>query len=80
MTKAVKEMYVYVSVDAQGNEGIIGGMSGGVLHPLVTSERHIAKAMADAAREGGEAGGVAVKLYKFTDRTLVSTVTRGGLQ
>ena len=73
----INELYAYVSVDANGNEGIIGhGTATGAWFPLVTGNRELAMSLMETAREAGELAGEEVVLVKFTHKQVVRTVYR----
>lgn len=70
-TKPLTELYVFVSVDSNGNEGILGAPLPGIqgTMPLVAMSKQLAmNVLRPIAKEMGERSGKKVKLLKLTNR------------
>ena len=64
----IREIYIFVSTDAQGHDGIVSAAQGGMLMPLVTSKRRIAELMRPMVQQIVRETGTTVKLLRFSSR------------
>jgi hypothetical protein len=61
----IVELFAFISLDDQGNEGICGAISP-ALAPMITSKERVAEKLKDQAREIARLSGKAVRLVRFT--------------
>jgi hypothetical protein len=61
----ITELFAFISMDNQGNEGICGMITPSSM-PMITSKERIAEKLKDQARELARLSGKAVRLVRFT--------------
>ena len=65
----IEALYAYVSVDENGNEGILGaGMPNGMFMPLVGADKDLIEKCRSIAEKIGKASKMKIKLIKLTHR------------
>lgn len=75
--KPIDQIFAFVSVDAEGKEGICGMPLNGANWAMVTSKPETVELMRKAAREISKRTGKPVRLMRFTQREIVETITAG---
>lgn len=70
----IDEIWVFISEDAPGEEGIIGAKLGENWVPFVAADRERVESLKPIAREIGKITERKVKLVKFSNRTDVETI------
>lgn len=70
----ITELYVFLSTDAKGNDGIVSAQFGNVHLPLVTSKPRVAEMMKEHAREIARLSGGKITLARFTNREDMATI------
>lgn len=73
----VECIWVFVSVDEHGHEGICGAQIGDQHFPMITSTRSLLEKMRVTAKKIAKMSGKPIRLYRFTNRELVETITAG---
>lgn len=71
--RPVNELWVYLAVDSNGNEGICGMPLLGTTLPMVFGYERVALKFTFTAEQIAKASGKAVKLVKFTGREDIQT-------
>ena len=62
----IENVFVFLSEDKHGNQGILSGSVGDIHTPLVTSKLRIAEVLKPIAEEVARETGLKVKLVHFT--------------
>lgn len=75
----ITELFVFVSTDEKGNDGIVANNFGSVMMPLITSREHTADVMKRLAEDIGKKTGTRVRLVKLTALEEVEVICRGKL-
>lgn len=71
----IDDVYMFVTTDAQGNEGIPTYLSDGIFYPLVAGDPARLVLIQEKAEIIASLSGQTLCLYKFSSRELLDTVT-----
>ena len=64
----IDEMFAFVSVDAQGNEGVCAFMAGDIWMPLVGADMNRVAKLRECAKDIAHRSGKTLRLVRFTKR------------
>lgn len=70
----ITELYVFLSIDENGNEGICGEMINGRWMSMTTSKPRIVEIMMPRAEIMARATGKTIRLVRFTNREVIKTI------
>lgn len=73
----IDQLWVFLSVDEHGHEGICSMPLNGANWAMVTSKPEVLAKMRPAAKEISKRVGKPVRLVRFTQREIVETITAG---
>ncbi|WP_046869312.1 hypothetical protein [Microvirga massiliensis] len=73
----IDEVYAFVSVDEQGNEGLCAATIGGVPMPLIAADADRLRSLVPVAEQLARATGMTIKLIRLKTREELRTI-RGG--
>lgn len=70
MSERISEMFAFVAIDAEGNEGVAGfqNLETGVWYPMVGADMARVDSLRPMARRISKATGKEIRLLKFTTR------------
>jgi hypothetical protein len=74
MAITIDELYAFVAVDDDGNEGIAAFLKDGVWYPMVGADMERIDDLRPRAKKVAELGGVLIKLCKFSARDEVEVI------
>lgn len=75
----ITELFVFISTDADGNDGIVATNFGAVMMPLITSRPKVADLMKRVAADVGKQCGSRIRLIRLTAREEVEVIYGGRL-
>lgn len=64
----IREIWAFVSVDAEGNEGVCAAMIGGAWMPLIAADAARLAQLRPIAARLATAGNMRIRLVRFTSR------------
>lgn len=64
----IQQLTVFVSVDKEGNEGVIGQIMGNTFMPFVCADPERVKSLLPLAMAMSKNNGIPFKILKFTNR------------
>jgi hypothetical protein len=70
----IDQMYAFVSVGKDGDEGIIGSIINGQYMPLVGADMERVESLRPYAQHAANQAGITVKLCLFSERKEVETI------
>ena len=71
---AISEVFVFITKDATGNEGIPAVQVGDMMMPMVCADIDRVESLRSFARQMAEDSGIEIKLVHFSERTELETI------
>jgi len=70
----IRDLYAFLAVHADGDEGVVGMPVGGSMLPLVAADRERLEALRPYARAAARASGLSIRLVRFTAREEIEVI------
>ena len=74
MAKVIDQMFAFVVIDTDGDEGIPAFSHGGMVWPLVGGDVDRIESLMERAREIAKASGKPMKIYRYSVREQIGEV------